>query len=318
MGSKTVDAKIPVVNLFGEALKPGSGDWAAACSDVRRAMEGYGCMEVLYDESSEELSSSVLEALEELFELPQEIKMKNVNPKPAHGYMGRLSVLPIHEGLGIEYATDREACEEFTKLMWPEGNPHFCEVVHSYAVMVAQLQKLVVRMLFESYGIGTDKYNAHFDSTTYLLRLLRYRRSKGETNLGFKGHTDKSFVSILHQNQVNGLEVRLNDGEWVYYQPSSPSSFAVVAGDVIMAWSNDRIKSCYHRVMVEGEEVRYAVGLFSFLTAIVIAPEELVDEDHPLMYKPFYNQGLLDFYVKNNSQNKGDTNMVKAYCGTSM
>ncbi|CAI0422544.1 unnamed protein product [Linum tenue] len=88
-------------------------------------MEGYGCMEVVYDKSSEELSSSVLEALEELFELPQETKMKNVNPKPAHGYMGRLSVLPIHEGLGIEYATDREACEEFTKLMWPEGNPHF-------------------------------------------------------------------------------------------------------------------------------------------------------------------------------------------------
>ncbi|KAF2322130.1 hypothetical protein GH714_007137 [Hevea brasiliensis] len=211
--------------------------------------------------------------------------MKNVNPKPAHGYMGKISTFPIHEGLGIEYATSEDECQKFTSLMWPDGNGHFCETVHSYAKMAAELQQLLVKMLCESYGI--EKHS----------------------------HTDKSFVSILHQNHVKGLEIRTKDGEWISYEPSSHSSFAVVAGDVCMAWSNDRIKSCYHRVIVEGEDVRYAVGLFSFLTGLIKAPEELVDEEHPLQYYPFEHQGLLDFYQSSNSLNKGDSNMVKAYCG---
>ncbi|KAJ9178368.1 hypothetical protein P3X46_010256 [Hevea brasiliensis] len=313
MGSETVP-KIPLVNLSNESLKPGTSSWHSACKDIRQALEEYGCLEVVYNKPSVEFHNRILAALEELFQLPQEVKMKNVNPKPAHGYMGKISTFPIHEGLGIEYATSEDECQKFTSLMWPDGNGHFCETVHSYAKMVAELQQLLVEMLCESYGI--EKHSeSHIKSTTYLLRLLRYRRSQAETNLGFKGHTDKSFVSILHQNHVKGLEIRTKDGEWISYEPSSHSSFAVIAGDVCMAWSNDRIKSCYHRVIVEGEEVRYAVGLFSFLTGLIKAPEELVDEEHPLQYYPFEHQGLLDFYQSSNSLNKGDSNMVKAFCG---
>ncbi|CAN0898671.1 Probable 2-oxoglutarate-dependent dioxygenase AOP1.2, partial [Linum grandiflorum] len=311
------DARIPLVNL-SLLNNPGSPAWVRASTQVRRAMEDHGCLEIVW---SNEFHSSILEALEQLFRLPQETKMKNINPKPAHGYMGKLSVLPIHEGLGIEYPDNRDSCEEFAKLMWPpHGNPRFCEVVHGYAKMVAELEKLVVRMLFHSYGMVDDesKLEAHSSSTTYLLRLLRYRRSGCDTNLGFKGHTDKSFVSVLHQNHVHGLEVRLNEdggGQWVCYRPTSTtSSFLVLAGDAIMAWSNNRIKSCYHRVMVSGEEVRYAVGLFTFLTGAIEAPAELVDEEHPLLYKPFYHQGLLDYYVKNNAKDKGESNMVRAFC----
>ncbi|CAN1837672.1 Probable 2-oxoglutarate-dependent dioxygenase AOP1.2 [Linum perenne] len=310
MDSETPDdaTHLPFINLFGESLNPASPAWVTACTEIRTSFEQYGCFEIVYNKPSAEFHSSILRSLEQLFSLPQETKMKNINPKPAHGYMGNLSVLPIHEGLGIEYADNRDACEEFAKLMWPpQGNVQF---------LVSELEKLIVRMLFESYGmLECSKFEAHSDSTTYLLRMLRYRRLESDTKLGFKGHTDKSFVSILHQNHVNGLEVRLNDGQWVCYQPTSPASFLVLAGDAIMGWSNDRIKSCYHRVMVSGEEVRYAMGLFSFMSGTIEAPQELVDEEHPLKYKAFYHQGLLEYYMKNNTNNKGETNMLKAYCG---
>ncbi|KAF2322133.1 hypothetical protein GH714_007167 [Hevea brasiliensis] len=338
MGSETVP-KIPLVNLSNESLKPGTSSWHSACKDIRQALEEYGCLEVVYNKPSVEFHNRILAALEELFQLPQEVKMKNVNPKPAHGYMGKISTFPIHEGLGLNMQPAKMnvknslvSCGQMEMVISEprisriaSGHRGFAmrlfnissrgrETVHSYAKMVAELQQLLVKMLCESYGI--EKHSeSHIKSTTYLLRLLRYRRSQAETNLGFKGHTDKSFVSILHQNHVKGLEIRTKDGEWISYEPSSHSSFAVVAGDVCMAWSNDRIKSCYHRVIVEGEEVRYAVGLFSFLTGLIKAPEELVDEEHPLQYYPFEHQGLLDFYQSSNSLNKGDSNMVKAYCG---
>ena len=66
---------------------------------------------------------------------------------------------------------------------------------------------------------------------------------------------------------------------------------------------------------MEGEEVRYALGLFAFLTGLIRAPEELVDEEHPLQYKPFEHQGLVDFFFSSNDRNKRDCNIVRAYCG---
>lgn len=92
-------------------------------------------------------------------------------------------------------------------------------------------------MLFESYGIDEKQYEAHVKSTTYLLRFLKYRRTEN-TNMGFKGHTDKSFVSILHSNHVKGLQLKTKDGDhdhdnWLHFEPS-PSSFILIVGDVCM------------------------------------------------------------------------------------
>lgn len=66
---------------------------------------------------------------------------------------------------------------------------------------------------------------------------------------------------------------------------------------------------------MDGPEVRYALGLFSFLSGVIQTPEELVDDEHPLQYKPFDHAGLLQFYLSNSDQNKGERNMMKAYCG---
>ena len=100
--------------------------------------------------------------------------------------------------------------------------------------MVTELQQLLVKMLFESYGI--EKHSEkQIESTTYLLRFLKYRNTEIEKYLGFKGHTDKSFLTILHQNHVKGLEIITKDGDWVSYEPSSSHcSFAVIAGDLCM------------------------------------------------------------------------------------
>lgn len=136
MGSETV-SKIPQVNLSSESLKPGTSSWNSACKDIRQALEEYGCLEVVYSEPSVEFHNRILAALEELFQLPQEVKMKNVNPKPAHGYMGKISTFPIHEGLGIEYATSKDECQKFTTLMWPEGNDHFW--YYSYTIIISTL-----------------------------------------------------------------------------------------------------------------------------------------------------------------------------------
>lgn len=88
-----------------------------------------------------------------------------------------------------------------------------------------------MRMLYESYGMDEKKHSAsHSESTRYLMRMLSYRRQRnGEANTGFVSHTDKSFMSILHQNHVLGLQLKTMTDQWVGFNPS-PTRFVVLSG----------------------------------------------------------------------------------------
>lgn len=100
--------------------------------------------------------------------------------------------------------------------------------------MQAELEQLVIRMLFESYNVERD-VEKHIGGTRYLLRLLKYSRlPNGEPNRKFISHTDKSFISILHQNHITGLMLKSEKEDVWYPFTPSPTRFAVIAGDAIM------------------------------------------------------------------------------------
>ena len=88
-------------------------------------------------------------------------------------------------------------------------------------------------MILESLGV--EKYlDEHMDSTNYLLRVMKYKGPETtETKLGLTARTDKNIVTILYQNQVEGLELQTKDGEWINVQPS-PDSFIVMIGDSLL------------------------------------------------------------------------------------
>lgn len=104
----------------------------------------------------------------------------------------------------------------------------------AYSKAAAELEEMVVKMVFESYGVE-KYYESHIKSVNYLARVMKYREAQvEEAKLGFVAHTDKSFMSTIHQtNQVNGLEIKGKDGQWFKVE-LSPSSIVVMAGDAIM------------------------------------------------------------------------------------
>ncbi|XP_019094888.1 PREDICTED: probable 2-oxoglutarate-dependent dioxygenase AOP1 [Camelina sativa] len=306
--------KVPILDFTSQQdLKPNTSVWRSISRDACEALEEYGCFVAVYDGVTQQLDDSVFAAAKDLFDLPAETKMKNVNEKPYHGYVGQMPIIPLHEGLGIDYVTNKEDAKKFTNLMWPQGNDRFCKTIHAFSNAVAELDRLVVRMIFEIYGVK-KYYESHFESKTYLLKFLMYLAPPESVSMpAFPQHTDKTFLTILHQNDVNGLEVKSKDGEWISLQLPL-KSYVVMAGDISMGWSNDRIRSCEHRVTMEGDKVRYTIGLFSFLTGSVSIPEELVDDEHPLMYKPFTNIALINFFATKEGREANST--LKAYCGT--
>lgn len=102
-------------------------------------------------------------------------------------------------------------------------------------------------MIFENYGVEKC-YESHLASKSYLLRFLKYKTpeiaSQGDNAI--PRHTDKTFLSILHQNNVNGLEIKTKEGEWIGFNLTS-SSFVVMAGDVSMVSHKPRLSlSIFH------------------------------------------------------------------------
>ncbi|KAK3040909.1 hypothetical protein RJ639_027904 [Escallonia herrerae] len=270
-----------------------------------------GCFLVTYAKVSTELSDAVFQAVGELSELPIETKVQNVADIAYFGYLGQDPCKPLMESMGIQNATSKEAVQSFTNLTWPSGNDHFSDTLQLYAKLVRELKETVSKMAFESYGVG-KYYDSHNKSTDYLLRYIKYRvPNVEENNLGVPTHTDKTLITILHQNQVSGLEVKTKEDEWIEVE-FPPSSFVVMAGDAFQVWSNDRVRAALHRVIMKGNKERFTIGLFSHQKGIIEVPEELVTNENPLKFKPFDNFGYLRFTLTEEGQ---AMNALKAYSG---
>ncbi|KAJ8560079.1 hypothetical protein K7X08_004137 [Anisodus acutangulus] len=312
MGSQNI--KLPIIDFSHEDLKPGTLVWNQVKSQVHKAIVEYGCFQASFDKIPIHLRKSIFESLQEIFDLPLPTKIRNISKKPYHGYVGQYPQVPLYESMGIDDANIPNKAEKFTQILWPEGNPTFCETIQSYSEQLSELDQTVRRMILESLGVE-NYMGEHMSSTNYLLRVMKYKGPQiSETKIGLNAHTDKNIVTILYQNQVNGLEVLTKDGQWIIVNPT-PDSFTVMIGDSLYAWANGRVHSPYHRVMMTGNEARYSVGLFSIPKAgyMIKAPEELVDEEHPLLFKPFDHVEFLDFYYTEEGQRCGSA--LKSYCG---
>ncbi|KAL4193314.1 hypothetical protein AMTRI_Chr06g198770 [Amborella trichopoda] len=169
-----------------------------------------------------------------------------------------------------------------------KNRSEFYETVKTVAKNITEFAKLIKLMVMESYG--AEKYFDDLDKSTNY-HLLE----------GLNGHTDKNMVTKLCPDQVGGLEVQFKDGSWVPVV-TSEGSLVVAIGESFMEWSNRRLHPVRHRVMLRGYEDRYSCGIFSIpgRNVLIKTPKELVDEDHPLLFKPFDYHDYYKFYKINN------------------
>ncbi|XP_049367581.1 probable 2-oxoglutarate-dependent dioxygenase AOP1 isoform X2 [Solanum verrucosum] len=313
MGSKNI--KLPKINFSHEDLKPDTLVWNQVKSQVYKALVEYGCFEAFFDKIPTNLQKSIFEVSQEFFDLPLQTKLQNISTKPFYGYVGQYHPsIPLFESMGIIDSNIPHKVEKYTQLLWLQGNPSFSKTIQSYLEQLSKLDQTIRRMIVESLGV--EKYmDEHMNSTNYRLRLMKYKEPQSdETKIGLHAHTDKNIVTILYQNQVKGLEILTKDGQWINVDPT-PDTFTVMIGDSLHAWTNGRMHAPFHRVMMRGNEARYSIGLFSKPKDgyIIKAPKELVDEDHPLLFKPFDFHEFLAFgYTKEDM--KCDFSL-KAYCG---
>jgi hypothetical protein len=68
----------------------------------------------------------------------------------------------------------------------------------------------------------------------------------------------------------------------------------------------------FHQITVSGGVSRYSAILFSAPYFMIQAPDELVDDEHPLRFKPHNNDDYVCFRVSEEGARHEDR--LKAYC----
>ncbi|KAI4320048.1 hypothetical protein MLD38_033570 [Melastoma candidum] len=111
-----------------------------------------------------------------------------------------------------------------------------------------------------SLGVGRTCFREFFEGNNSIMRLNYYPTcQKPDLTLGTGPHCDPTSLTILHQDQVGGLEVFV-DEQWHSVSPNF-DAFVVNIGDTFMALSNGIYKSCLHRGGGEQHKTKEIAGL---------------------------------------------------------
>jgi hypothetical protein len=96
-----------------------------------------------------------------------------------------------------------------------------------------ELNFLVMKMIYESFGIE-KLYDSFLEETTSILKVMKYKvpPSDTESAIGLVAHTDKNAITILCQNEVQGLEVQTKNGEWAQVMVPE-NAFTAIVGDAV-------------------------------------------------------------------------------------
>ncbi|MBA0700513.1 hypothetical protein Goari_020451 [Gossypium aridum] len=121
-------------------------------------------------------------------------------------------------------------------------------------------------MIIDSYGLG-EKWESEMINYKTLVRFMKYiAPPPGEYERGLFAHTDKSVSTIICDDQISGLEIEV-DGQWI--KLSLSPFFCFVVGDPL--------------------KVSFVIPIES---TKIKTPKELIDEQHPQLYKDFDFMGF--------------------------
>ncbi|CAM8879048.1 unnamed protein product [Rhodiola kirilowii] len=141
------------------------------------------------------------EGMKGLFDLPDDIKRRYTSSRPFNNYMCK----DLYEGIGIDDAHLVESSKAFTRVFWPQGNPEFSSALNWMSSKLLQMNLAMLKVIFESYELGSY-YESFAEKNTAVSRVMKYHAPASGAGVRAKAHTDLNALTILCQNDVQGLE----------------------------------------------------------------------------------------------------------------
>lgn len=284
---------IPVIDLQGLWREE---EQQNIIEQIGSACKKWGFMQIINHGVSENLLENINMQGRGLFSLPFEQKLNAKRaPDGVTGY-GVARISPFFSKLmWSEGFTSVGSPVEDAKKLWPEDHQHFCQIIEEYDHAMKKLVKKMMSLIGRSLGLSTGDFmrwcRIHDENYGKGLQAGALQMNyyppcpQPLRTMGLAPHTDSVCLTILYQGEVAGLQIQ-HRGEWVTV-PAIPNALVVNVGDLLQILSNGRYKSRLHRAMANRSRSRLSIAyLWGPPPRDVIMPvPQLVDSNHPLLYK---------------------------------
>ncbi|KAL1562471.1 gibberellin 2beta-dioxygenase [Salvia divinorum] len=273
--SGVAECELPMIDL--NELKLGELSKRACKKKIARASQEWGFFQVINHGICREVLKKMREEQAKLFAKP-------FSDKAAYNFSAG----------SYRWGTPSATC--LAQLSWSEAfhvsvsdllaspNIHnnLCSIMGQYARMVSELSQKLVGILASELGQKSELLKEKCVESTCYLRLNRYPACPIFPEMfGIMPHTDSDFITVLHQDQIGGLQL-VKDGSWFAVKPN-PQALVINIGDLFQAWSNNVYKSVEHRVVANPVYERFSTAYFfcpSYDTVIASGVE-------PCVYRSF-------------------------------
>ncbi|KAJ0081910.1 hypothetical protein Patl1_11053 [Pistacia atlantica] len=153
--------------------------------------------------------------------------------------------------------------------------------MEQFATTVAGLAKKLAGILAEKLGQKTTFFEENCLPSACYLRMNRYPPCPFSLEVhGLMPHTDSDFLTILHQDEVGGLQL-VKDEKWISVKPN-PEALIINIGDLFQAWSNEVYKSVQHRVVTNPTMERFSTAYF-----FCPSYDTVIQNSEPSIYRKF-------------------------------
>ncbi|XP_010529599.1 PREDICTED: gibberellin 20 oxidase 1 [Tarenaya hassleriana] len=292
--------QLPVLDLT-QPLQP------SVLLSLSKACREWGFFYVTNHGISRDLFSRIYSLSKQIFSVPLDSKLKLDPFSSLKTYTPRFIASPYFESLVVSGPDFFASAKASADVLFQDHKPELSESLQEYGTKMAELSKRIIKILLMTLGDDAKKrfYKPEFDKCHGYLRVVNYTPPKDvedrqEPVEGLGMHTDMSCVTILYQDSVGGLQMRSREGKWIDIKPCE-DSLVVNVGDLMQAWSNGRLRSSEHRVVLRKLVNRISLAFFLCFEdeKVVLAPQEIVGEGNCRSYRSFVCSEYLKFRQSN-------------------
>ncbi|PKU66857.1 protein DMR6-LIKE OXYGENASE 2 [Dendrobium catenatum] len=259
-------------------------------TEIGMACKNAGFFKVKKHGIPKEVLHRMLDASKAFFLLPESVRLKNYSDDPTKSTRLSTSFNIATEKLPSWRDYLRLHCHPIEAFIneWPSQPPSFKPAAADYASHVRRLALRLLSAISESLSLKSGYLESALGRHAQHMAINYYPQCpQPELTYGLPAHKDPNVITILMQDGVTGLQV-MRDGKWVAVEAEA-GELVVNVGDQLQVLSNGRYTSVLHRAVVNKDIERLSVPTFYCPgpETVVEAAEELVDEEHPRLYKKF-------------------------------